>query len=210
MTAISKAAPRRWRIGPSAPSRVWNRIGDDIQDQIVEMALEETDLSPRELAVRFTDEALNVNSPSFAPDGKTVYFLSAQSGSMQLWAQPVGGTQAVQISDYPLDIGSYKLSPDGRQIALSFEVFPDCRDLDCTKQRLDAKAADKSSGMLFDQLFVRHWDTWKDGRQSTLFAADLPAAGGEPSSRTWSAPIISRRRWDKSVRSSGESSSPAR
>ena len=41
---------------PSAPSRVWIRIGDDIRDQIVEMALETTELSPRELAVRFTDE----------------------------------------------------------------------------------------------------------------------------------------------------------
>lgn len=29
---------------PSAPGRVWNRIGEDIQDQIVEMALEATDL----------------------------------------------------------------------------------------------------------------------------------------------------------------------
>ncbi|MCC6756347.1 MAG: S9 family peptidase [Arenimonas sp.] len=129
--------------------------------------------------VRFTDEALNVNSPSFTPDGKTVYFLSAQSGSMQLWAQPVGGTQAVQVSDYPLDIGSYKLSPDGRRIALSFEVFPDCRDLACTKQRLDAKAADKASGMLFDTLFVRHWDTYADGRRNQLFLAPMPAAGGK-------------------------------
>ena len=41
---------------PSAPNRVWNRIGDDIQDQIVEMALDYSELSPRELAVRFTDE----------------------------------------------------------------------------------------------------------------------------------------------------------
>ncbi|WP_156884424.1 IS3 family transposase [Stappia stellulata] len=41
---------------PSAPSRVWNRIGEDVQQQIVEMALEQTELSPRELAVRFTDE----------------------------------------------------------------------------------------------------------------------------------------------------------
>ena len=32
---------------PSTPSRVWNRIGNDIQQQIVEMALEKTDLSPR-------------------------------------------------------------------------------------------------------------------------------------------------------------------
>ncbi|MFK4004588.1 IS3 family transposase [Qipengyuania sp. NPDC077563] len=41
---------------PSGPSRVWNRIGEDVQQQIVEMALEQTELSPRELAVRFTDE----------------------------------------------------------------------------------------------------------------------------------------------------------
>ena len=37
------------------PSRVWNRIPDDIRDQIVDLALEEPELSPRELAVRFTD-----------------------------------------------------------------------------------------------------------------------------------------------------------
>ncbi len=41
---------------PSAPGRVWNRIGADIRDQIIEMALEHSELSPRELAVRFTDE----------------------------------------------------------------------------------------------------------------------------------------------------------
>ncbi|WP_454597619.1 IS3 family transposase [Qipengyuania sp. SM2507] len=40
----------------STPIRVWNRIAPEVQDQIVEMALEQTDLSPRELAVRFTDE----------------------------------------------------------------------------------------------------------------------------------------------------------
>ena len=41
---------------PSAPSRVWNRIPDTVQNQIIEMALEQSELSPRELAVRFTDE----------------------------------------------------------------------------------------------------------------------------------------------------------
>jgi len=40
----------------SAPSRVWNRLPDEIHDQIIELALEQTELSPRELAVRFTDE----------------------------------------------------------------------------------------------------------------------------------------------------------
>ena len=37
------------------PARVWNKIPDDVREQIVELALEEPELSPRELAVRFTD-----------------------------------------------------------------------------------------------------------------------------------------------------------
>jgi putative transposase len=37
------------------PDRVWNRIPDDVRERIVELALDEPALSPRELAVRFTD-----------------------------------------------------------------------------------------------------------------------------------------------------------
>ena len=35
---------------------MWNRIPPDILDQIIELALEQSELSPRELAMRFTDE----------------------------------------------------------------------------------------------------------------------------------------------------------
>ena len=41
---------------PSRPSRVWNRIPEEIRSRIVDLALEEPELSPCELAVRFTDE----------------------------------------------------------------------------------------------------------------------------------------------------------
>ncbi|WP_343212534.1 S9 family peptidase [Arenimonas sp. GDDSR-1] len=133
------------------------------------------DLFARDAAppVRFTEEGLNVNSPSFSPDGKTVYFLSAKSGSMQLWSQAVGSQAAVQVSDLPLDIGSYKFSPDGKQVAFSLEVFTDCPDIACTQKRLEAKAGSKASGMLFDKLFIRHWDTYADGRRNQLFIAPL-------------------------------------
>jgi putative transposase len=40
---------------PSQPSRIWNRIPDGIRAQIIDLALEQPELSPRELAVRFTD-----------------------------------------------------------------------------------------------------------------------------------------------------------
>jgi transposase InsO family protein len=38
------------------PKRVWNRIPDAIRQQIIQLALDEPELSPRELAVRFTDQ----------------------------------------------------------------------------------------------------------------------------------------------------------
>ena len=41
---------------PSRPSRVWNRIPEEVRSQVIELALEQPELSPRELAVRFSDE----------------------------------------------------------------------------------------------------------------------------------------------------------
>lgn len=120
---------------------------------------------------RFTAEGFNVNSPSFSPDGDTVYFLSTKSGSMQLWSQPVAGGAARQLSNYALGVGGYKLSPDGKAVAIALEVFNDCATLACSKKRLDDIAGKKASGMLFDQTFIRHWDTWADGRRNQLFVA---------------------------------------
>ena len=37
------------------PDRIWNRIPDDVRERIRTLALDEPALSPRELAVRFTD-----------------------------------------------------------------------------------------------------------------------------------------------------------
>jgi putative transposase len=38
------------------PHQVWNRLPEEIRSQIIDLALEQPELSPRELAVRFTDE----------------------------------------------------------------------------------------------------------------------------------------------------------
>ena len=45
--ALNDCSPR--------PDRVWNRIPDDVRERLRKLALEEPALSPRELAVRFTD-----------------------------------------------------------------------------------------------------------------------------------------------------------
>lgn len=130
---------------------------------------------------RLTPEDWNVNSPAFAPDGKTVYFLSGKSGTQQLYAMPVSGGAPRQLTDFALDIGSYKLSPDGTQLVFSTDTFAECKaDFACTKDKLDAVANSKSSGVVYDRLFVRHWDAWSDGRRSRLFVTALPSSKGKP------------------------------
>ncbi|MFY8133714.1 MAG: S9 family peptidase, partial [Aquimonas sp.] len=131
---------------------------------------------------RVNTEGKSANSPGFSPDGRTLYYLSAESGSMQLWAAPVRGGRARQVTDYPLDVGTYRISPDGKRVALSFRVHPDCPDLGCSKQRNESAASSKATGQSYDQLFVRHWDSWNDGQRNQLFVAELKdgIARGEP------------------------------
>src|SRR5205807_509063 len=84
-------------------------------------------------------------------------------------AQAAGGGEAQQVTDYPLDVGSLKVSPSGDLLALSMEVFPDCPTLGCTRERLDARAKDKAVARIYERMFVRHWDTWSNGTRSHLF-----------------------------------------
>ena len=117
------------------------------------------------------NEATDV-SPLWARDG-TVLFLSSRSGSMQVWRIDPRGGEAEQITDLPLGVGNLVLSPDGERIAFTLEVFPDCDGIQCTADRLEEVAGRKATGRTYDALFVRHWDSWKDGRRSRLFVLDL-------------------------------------
>jgi len=126
---------------------------------------------------RLTPVGWNVNSPAFSADGASLYFLSGQSGTQQVYAMAATGGAPVQVTRYPLDVGSFKLSPDGKRLAVSLAVFPDCgADIDCTVDRLEQRKQAKASGVVYDQLFVRHWDTWEDGRVNRLFVT-TPATG---------------------------------
>lgn len=144
-----------------------------------ETAIYARNLVTRDMAPprRVTPAGWNVNSPALSPDGQTLYFLSAKNGSSQLYSMPLAGGTPRQLTDVAVDVGSYQLSPDGTRVAFSADTFADCgADLACTKTRLTEHKDAAASGVVYDQLFVRHWDTWRDGTRSRLFVADLPAA----------------------------------
>jgi dipeptidyl aminopeptidase/acylaminoacyl peptidase len=126
---------------------------------------------------RLTASDGGASNPRWSPDGKTIYFLSDRSGSTQVWETDIASTRVVQITALPLDVGAFRISPDGTSIVFSLSVFPDCDTVACTKVRLDAKAAAKASGVLYDKLFIRHWDEWADGRRNALWYLSLMSRG---------------------------------
>jgi dipeptidyl aminopeptidase/acylaminoacyl peptidase len=124
---------------------------------------------------RLTQHPASDSSARWAPDGSGLFFLSSRSGSSQVWHISLAGGEAQQVTNLPLDVGSFEVSPKGDRLAVSMEVFPDCADLKCTTDRQAAQSKKKPSARVYDQLFVRHWDTWKDGTRSTLFTLTLSA-----------------------------------
>ncbi len=125
---------------------------------------------------QLTTHEASDTAAAWSPDGKSVFFLSTRSGSSQVWRVAADAGEPQAVTQQPVDVGSFRLSPDGTRLAVSLDVFPDCADLECTAKRLEEAGKRKTSARLYDRLFVRHWDTWKDGRRSHVFVA--PVAGG--------------------------------
>jgi len=126
---------------------------------------------------QLTTDPASDDNPRWSPDGKSIFFLSTRSGSSQVWRLPLEGGEARQVTQEPLDVANLVLSPNGRFIAFSMQVFPQCNNLECTLKKLDEKGKSKSSGMIFESLFIRHWDTWRDGRRSHVFVTS--SGGGD-------------------------------
>ena len=94
------------------PGRVWNRIPDDVREEVVELALDEPDLSPRELAVRFTDTKKHymseasvyrilkerdlITSPAFVVIKAADEFRDKTTRPNELW--PFGGMLRIRLS----------------------------------------------------------------------------------------------------------------
>ena len=122
---------------------------------------------------RLTTDPANDTQPRWNPDGKSLYFISSRSGSPQVWQLAVDGGQAKPVTKLPVGVNALKVSPNGRYLVLSMAVFPG-KSLEETKKILDAKAKANASGMIYERLFVRHWDTWEDGTRNHLFVYPLP------------------------------------
>ncbi len=123
---------------------------------------------------RVTTHAANDAQPRWSRDGKNLFFVSNRSGAPQVWRLPMDSGEPEQVTKLPLGMDALKASPDGRYLVFSMAVLPD-RSPGETQRILDEKAKAMATGMIYDRLFVRHWDAWEDGTRNHLFVYPLPS-----------------------------------
>lgn len=123
--------------------------------------LDENAESPRKL----TESSSSENNAVWRPDGKKIGYLSAESGSLQIWEMGINGENKKQLSNIEGGINGFAYSPDLMHIVYikdvkiekdAHELYPDLP---------------KANALIYDDLMYRHWDNWHDYSYSHVFIA---------------------------------------
>ena len=143
--------------------------------------------------IAIADPTVNASQARWRADGKKIGFLSAKSGSMQMWEMNADASNMHQVTNDPDGIDLFSYSPKGTHILFAKSVKVDKMVSDIYPD------LDKSSGKVFDGLNYRHWDTWSDGTYSHIFIA--PYADGQL--RSTPVDIMPGKAWDSPVKPDG-------
>ena len=126
---------------------------------------------------RLTNVPANEYNVCWAKDSKTIYYISENTGSSQVWKLSIAGGEAVQVTKLPLDVANLALSPDGTKMAFSLDIYFGMGIEETVKKDEERKKI-KATGRIYTSLFIRHWDSWGEGKRTHIFV--MPVEGGTP------------------------------
>jgi dipeptidyl aminopeptidase/acylaminoacyl peptidase len=69
--------------------------------------------------IQLTRGEKSSGDPSFSPDGRMIYFLSARSGKNNVYRIPAAGGEAEMLTSFKGTLAAYELSPDGKTVAFT-------------------------------------------------------------------------------------------
>ncbi|MGI8742982.1 MAG: prolyl oligopeptidase family serine peptidase [Bryobacteraceae bacterium] len=123
-----------------------------------------------------TPQGTQNERPRWSPDSLRIAFISNRGGSAQVWIMNADGSQPKQITSVSTEAGGVLFSPDGKKLVFTSNVFPDCPDDNCNRDRIEAEKQNKVKARTYTTLLFRHWTTWQSKRRSHLLV--VSAEGG--------------------------------
>jgi len=116
--------------------------------------------------------------PRWSPDGKSLAFVSTRGGKSQVWIIPLDGGEARPLTSLATEADGVTWAAQGDTLLFTSQVYPDCPDEASNDRRLKEAAESKVKAQIITELLYRHWDSWREGRYTHLFA--VTGAGGAP------------------------------
>src|SRR4051794_12671275 len=126
---------------------------------------------------QITHDGESNSRPRWSPDSKRIAYVSDRGGSSQIWMMDPDGANAKQITTLSTEADGQIISPDGKNIVFTSNVYPECAgDEACNAKTLAEEKASKVKARIYTELLYRHWTGWQDKRRSHLMV--MPIAGG--------------------------------
>ncbi len=115
----------------------------------------------------------SATAPRWSPDGKKIAYVT----DSQIWMMDADGDNKKQITKISTGAAAPVWSADGKWIAFASEVYPDCKDEECNKNKDEAAAKSKVKARMTDRLLFRHWNEWRDQKRTHVFV--VASTGGQ-------------------------------
>ena len=109
-------------------------------------------------------------NPFWSEDDSKIYYLS----SSQLYSYDINSKISKKLTDISTGISNPVLSPDGKLLAFTTDIFPECGvDNNCNKKLLKSSEDGPVQAYVADRLLFRHWTQYRGEKETHLVVYNL-------------------------------------